>query len=215
MVISGAFIRAAIAKSDSRPWSTSGTMAFATSLLDQSHRNTGDLRDFKIRVPVSPLWISMFRAFNASPISINLCEIYSALKNKLAEGQENPLAVISTAKRLRGAEILLADSHMWDGYWFLANRHAWDRLPADLQKSSRRTGTRPRWPSGPTSPPAQRVAEAGPCLAGPRLQRTRPRAFSRSSPRGGLLLRVDDEASSFVSLDRKIESARFTEVDVG
>ena len=24
-------------------------------------------------------------------------------------------------------------NHMWDGFWFLANRRAWDRLPADLR----------------------------------------------------------------------------------
>jgi TRAP-type transport system periplasmic protein len=24
-------------------------------------------------------------------------------------------------------------NHMWDGFWFLANRRAWERLPADLQ----------------------------------------------------------------------------------
>jgi len=24
-------------------------------------------------------------------------------------------------------------NHMWDGFWFLANRRAWEKLPADLR----------------------------------------------------------------------------------
>src|SRR6185437_9226090 len=53
-----------------------------------------DLKGFKIRVPVSPLWTSMFKAFDASPASINFSEVYSALQTKIVEGQENPLALI-------------------------------------------------------------------------------------------------------------------------
>src|SRR6478736_6511367 len=57
-----------------------------------------DFKGFKIRVPVSPLWTSMFKAFDAAPASINFSEVYSALQTKIVEGQENPLAIISTAK---------------------------------------------------------------------------------------------------------------------
>ncbi len=57
-----------------------------------------DLKGFKIRVPVSPLWTSMFQALGASPISINFAEVYSALQTKIAEGQENPLTLIQIAK---------------------------------------------------------------------------------------------------------------------
>ena len=40
----------------------------------------GDYKGFKIRVPVSPLWTSMFKAFDAAPASINFNEVYSAFK---------------------------------------------------------------------------------------------------------------------------------------
>ena len=57
-----------------------------------------------------------------------------ASTNDRTKGQENPLALsISTAKTLRGAEILPLTNHMWDGYWFLANRRAWEALPADVR----------------------------------------------------------------------------------
>src|SRR5436189_3271992 len=57
-----------------------------------------DLKGFKIRVPVAPLWTSMFKAFDAAPASINFSEVYSALQTKIVDGQETPLAIISTSK---------------------------------------------------------------------------------------------------------------------
>jgi tripartite ATP-independent transporter DctP family solute receptor len=92
-----------------------------------------DFKGFKIRVPVSPLWTSMFKAFDASPASINFSEVYSALQTKVVEGQENPLALISTAKLYEVQKYCSLSNHMWDGFWFLANKRAWERLPEDLR----------------------------------------------------------------------------------
>jgi TRAP-type transport system periplasmic protein len=92
-----------------------------------------DLKGFKIRVPVSPLWTSMFKAFDAAPASINFSEVYSALQTKIVEGQENPLAIISTAKLYEVQKYCSLTNPMWDGFWFLANRRAWEKLPEDVR----------------------------------------------------------------------------------
>jgi TRAP-type transport system periplasmic protein len=92
-----------------------------------------DLKGFKIRVPVSPLWTSMFKAFDAAPASINFSEVYSALQTKVVEGQENPLAIISTAKLYEVQKYCSLTNHMWDGFWFLANRRAWEAVPEDVR----------------------------------------------------------------------------------
>src|SRR6202047_3310120 len=92
-----------------------------------------DFKGFKIRVPVSPLWTSMFKAFDASPASINFSEVYSALQTKIVEGQENPLALISTAKLYEVQKYCSLTNHMWDGFWFLANRRAWEKIPEDVR----------------------------------------------------------------------------------
>ncbi|MBV8835636.1 MAG: TRAP transporter substrate-binding protein, partial [Alphaproteobacteria bacterium] len=92
-----------------------------------------DLKGFKIRVPPSPLWTSMFKAFDAAPMSINFSEVYSALQTKVAEGQENPLAIISAAKLYEVQKYLAETNHMWDGFWFLANGKVWNGLPADVR----------------------------------------------------------------------------------
>ncbi|MET0170308.1 MAG: TRAP transporter substrate-binding protein, partial [Aliihoeflea sp.] len=93
-----------------------------------------DLRSFKIRVPVSPLWTSMFAAFESAPASINFAEVYSALQTGIVDGQENPLAIISTAKLYEVQDYCSLTNHMWDGFWFLANKRAWERMPEDVRE---------------------------------------------------------------------------------
>src|SRR3984885_2594295 len=96
-------------------------------------KGPADLKGFKIRVPVSPLWTSMFQALGASPISINFSEVYSALQTKIAEGQENPLSLIAIAKLYEVQKYVSMTSHMWDGFWMLGNRRSFSGLPADAQ----------------------------------------------------------------------------------
>jgi tripartite ATP-independent transporter DctP family solute receptor len=92
-----------------------------------------DLKGFKIRVPVSPLWTSMFKAFDAAPASINFSEVYPALQTRIVEGQENPLAIIQTAHLYEVQKYCSLTNHMWDGFWFLANGRLWARLPKEIQ----------------------------------------------------------------------------------
>src|SRR6266436_3764275 len=92
-----------------------------------------DLKGFKIRVPVSPLWTSMFKTFGAAPASININEAYSAMQTKIVEGQENPLALIDLYKFYEVQKFVSVTNHMWDGFWTLANGRVWAALPKDLQ----------------------------------------------------------------------------------
>lgn len=131
----GAFVRAQIEKADLIAMEKIWDNGFRQITASTKPINTpADLRDFKIRVPVSPLWISLFRAFNSAPISLNFSELYFALKNRLVDGQENPLAIISAAKLYEVQKYCSLTNHMWDGFWFLANRQSWERLPADLRE---------------------------------------------------------------------------------
>jgi tripartite ATP-independent transporter DctP family solute receptor len=130
----GAYVRAQITKAGIVPMEKIWDNGFRQITSSSHPINTADdLKGFKIRVPVSPLWTSMFKALEASPASINFSEVYSALQTKIVDGQENPLAIISTAKLYEVQKYCSITNHMWDGFWFLVNKSAWDRLPADLR----------------------------------------------------------------------------------
>lgn len=88
-----------------------------------------DLKGLKMRVPVSPLWTSLFKHLGASPASINFAETYSSLQTKVVDGQENPLAIIAIAKLYEVQKYCSMTNHMWDGWWCMTNQRVWDRIP--------------------------------------------------------------------------------------
>jgi TRAP-type transport system periplasmic protein len=97
-----------------------------------------DLKGLKLRVPVSPLFTSMFRALGTSPTAINFVEVYTALQTKLVDGQENPLALIEAAKFYEVQKYCSLTGHMWEGFWMVANRRTWEQLPADVRETAAR-----------------------------------------------------------------------------
>ncbi|SDV48986.1 TRAP transporter substrate-binding protein [Chitinasiproducens palmae] len=97
-----------------------------------------DLKGLKIRVPPGALWTSLFQSFGGSPTTINFSELYSALQTRIADGEENPLSIIATAKLFEVQKFCSLTNHMWDGLWLLANPRAWDRLPAELRQIAER-----------------------------------------------------------------------------
>ena len=89
-----------------------------------------DLKGFKIRVPPSPLWTSLFKSLGAAPVSVPWGETYTALQTRVADGLENPLAGIYFAKMHEVAKYLSNTNHMWDGFWFVANKKSLEGMPA-------------------------------------------------------------------------------------
>ncbi len=93
-----------------------------------------DLDGLQIRVPVSPLWTSMFQALGCAPVSINWNEVYTSLQTGVADAQENPLATIDSFKIYEVQKYCSLTNHMWDGFWMLANPRAWNALPDDIKE---------------------------------------------------------------------------------
>ncbi len=130
----GAHIRGAFAKAGLHAFEKCWDTGFR-QVSSSSHpiKTPEDFRGFKIRVPVSRAYTSLFEALGASPASVNLAEVYSALQTKIVEGQENSIAVFSAAKFYEVQKFVSLTNHMWDGSWLLANAAAWNALPEDCQ----------------------------------------------------------------------------------
>lgn len=96
-------------------------------------RHPGDLQNLKLRVPSAPLLTSLFKEFGAYPTPLDFSEVYTALQTHLVDGQENPLAIIDTAKLYEVQKYCTLTGHVWDGYWILGNPAAMHRLPRATQ----------------------------------------------------------------------------------
>ena len=130
----GAHVRGEIARSGlnvmDRMWDNGFRQITAST---RPIRTREDLSGFRIRVPVSPLWTSMFKALGAAPTGINFAETYSALQTHIVDGQEQPLVVIETSKIYEVQRYCSLTNHMWDGYWWLVNRRSWEARPPGLR----------------------------------------------------------------------------------
>jgi tripartite ATP-independent transporter DctP family solute receptor len=117
-----------------------GIYAFP-KILDSGYRNittsnrpinsVDDLKGMKMRVPPSPVWVSLFTALGSSPTSITINELYSALQTKIVDGQENPLTIIESGKYYEVQKYCSITEHMWDGLWIIANGKRIKSLPAE------------------------------------------------------------------------------------
>nr|WP_244485691.1 TRAP transporter substrate-binding protein [Bradyrhizobium tropiciagri] len=130
----GDLVREAIAKTGVVPLKKVWDNGFRqiTSSSSRQLNSVDDLKGFKIRVPVTALLTSLFSGLGALPSSISYSELYSALQTHIVEGQENPLAQVSTGKLYEVQKYCALSNHCWSGYWILGNRRAMAGLPPDL-----------------------------------------------------------------------------------
>jgi tripartite ATP-independent transporter DctP family solute receptor len=131
----GKYVQAQIAKTPIQTIAKAWDNGFRhVSSSTREIKTPDDLKGFKIRVPLAPMLTSLFKALDASPSPINFNELYSALQRKIVEGQENPLAIIATTRLYEVQKSISLTSHVWDGFWILGNKKAWEALPADARE---------------------------------------------------------------------------------
>lgn len=112
--------------------------AFDHGFRNITHRSKAintpdDLRGMKIRLPVAPTLIALFKAMNAAPTPLNFGEVYSALQTGIVDGQENPVQLIDEAKFYEVQKYVSMTAHVWTGLHTSFNLAAWKKLPSDIQ----------------------------------------------------------------------------------
>ena len=92
-----------------------------------------DLRGLKLRLPVAPTLIALFKSLGAAPTALNFGEVYSALQTGIVEGQENPLQLIDEAKFYEVQKYIAMTGHSWAPLHTCFNMAAWNKLPPKVQ----------------------------------------------------------------------------------
>lgn len=92
-----------------------------------------DIAGMKIRVPASPFNASVFKALDASPATVPIGELYTALQTKVVDGQENALPTIDATKIYEVQKYCSATSHLWEYFALVGNKRNWNALPEDLR----------------------------------------------------------------------------------
>ncbi len=143
--VDGAFgdmIRSEVAKVGvhvlAHPWDN----GFREITANRPIRNATELQGLKMRVPASPIALDLFRALGASPVPLNVSELYTALQTHLVDGQENALININQSNLFEVQSTLNMSNHVWDCWWWLVNLDAWNALPPDIQAIVQRNVTK-------------------------------------------------------------------------
>jgi len=134
----GAYVRAQIEKTGviiaSKP-ADNGFRQITSSAKPM--KTPEDLKGYRIRVPVSPIFSSLFKELGASPTSINFNELYTALQTHIVDGQENSLIAIDAGKLYEVQKYVAETNHIWDPFWLIGNRRAFASLPENTRETVR------------------------------------------------------------------------------
>jgi tripartite ATP-independent transporter DctP family solute receptor len=103
------------------------------STVDRPIRTAEDLVGVKIRVPDGQMFRDLFASLGAVPVTINIKDLYEALKARRVDAQENPLVITEVNKLYEVQKYVSVTHHMWSGFNLLANLKFWEGLPPDVQ----------------------------------------------------------------------------------
>lgn len=98
-------------------------------------KTSADAAKLKLRVQESPPYISFIKALGSTPVPVPFGELYTALEQKVVDGQENPLAQIFLNKFQEVQSYLTLTAHNYDAAVFLMSKTTYDTLPEELQKA--------------------------------------------------------------------------------
>ena len=99
-----------------------------------------DFKGKKIRVMKSRIIMEQFKALGAQPIPIDFHATRDALKDKVVDGQENPLVAIVNMKFYEVQSNLTISEHAYLPYVFTISKKTMSKLPIDIGEILINTG---------------------------------------------------------------------------
>ena len=92
-----------------------------------------DLAGLKLRVIPNPINLDWVKAFGANPVPLAFPEVYTALEQKVVDGQENPLTVIAANKFFEVQKYLTLTYHQYNPQSIIISKRVWDGMSAAEQ----------------------------------------------------------------------------------
>jgi tripartite ATP-independent transporter DctP family solute receptor len=93
-----------------------------------------DLDGVKLRTMQVPAHVATFQALGANPTPMNFGEVYSALQQGVIDGQENPLAIITSQRFFEVQKYLSTTGHVFAVYMPVISQPFFASLSAEHQQ---------------------------------------------------------------------------------
>jgi tripartite ATP-independent transporter DctP family solute receptor len=108
-------------------------------------KSPADMKGMKIRVMESPVYVAMIKGLGAQPTPIAWPETYTALEEKVVDGEENPISVIASNKFYEVQKYLTIDGHSYGVDFIIINDKFYESLPKDIQQDIRLAAINAGW----------------------------------------------------------------------
>jgi tripartite ATP-independent transporter DctP family solute receptor len=93
-----------------------------------------DMKGLLMRVPGIPEMVDSIKAFGATTVTVPYGEVYGALRQGVADGEENSLTNITGMKFYECQKYLSVVHYMYDGDTFIMNPKLWNSLSPSNKK---------------------------------------------------------------------------------
>jgi len=93
-----------------------------------------DLKGVKIRAPQAPIYLAAVKSLGANPVPVDFAELYMALQQGVAEGQENALGTIDSKKYYEVQKYIMLTGHIYQSQVIGINAKFFASLPENYQK---------------------------------------------------------------------------------
>ena len=113
-------------------WESGGFKQWTNS--KHAIKTPADMKGLKLRVMPSPVFQELVSSLGASPTPISFGELYSALKNKTVDGQNNALSLVNLFKYYQVQKYVTVDNHVYAVSAMVINDKFYQSLPDDLKK---------------------------------------------------------------------------------
>lgn len=112
-------------------WSANGFRMFSSN---KTIKSIEDFKGMRIRMPNIPNYIEMGKALGATVTPLPISEVFTALEQKVADGQDNPIATLKANGWYEVQSDVLESNHVFSPNVYIINGKLWNKLTADQQK---------------------------------------------------------------------------------
>ena len=116
-------------------WMDLGPRQFTNS--KRPIKTIDDFKGLKVRLQPNETHLATFRALGANAVAMDVKELYSALEQRVMDGQENPYTIIRAARYTEVQKYLSNTGHFYDFIAIIANRKQFEALKPEYQKAIR------------------------------------------------------------------------------
>lgn len=98
-------------------------------------RSADDMKGMKMRVPNARAYIALMESLGASTVAVDLSELYLALRQGVADGQDTPPSVVKSNKLYEVQKHVSSTNHVLTTAYVVANPASFDGLSSDEQEA--------------------------------------------------------------------------------